>query len=57
MTISSVDWISRYTIAQRLSASFTDGRNVFLLGDACHTHSPEAGLGMNIGMQDVYNLT
>jgi phenol 2-monooxygenase len=57
MTIASVDWISRYTIAQRIIESFTDGRNVYLLGDACHTHSPQAGQGMNIGMQDAYNLT
>ena len=58
LTITHVDWISRYGIAQRLSASFTDAReHVFLLGDACHTHSPKAGQGMNIGMQDAYNLT
>jgi phenol 2-monooxygenase (NADPH) len=57
MTITSVDWISRYTITKRAIESFTDGRNVHLLGDACHTHSPKASQDMNIGMQDAYDLT
>lgn len=42
-TITRADWISRYSIAQRIIESFTDNRNVFLLGDSCHTHSPKAG--------------
>ena len=25
-------------------------------GDCCHTHSPKAGQGMNVSMQDTYNL-
>lgn len=29
---------------------------MFLAGDAVHTHSPKAGQGMNVGMQDAYNL-
>ncbi|MDO5684440.1 MAG: FAD-dependent monooxygenase, partial [Propionibacteriaceae bacterium] len=29
---------------------------VFLVGDACHTHSAKAGQGMNVSMQDGYNL-
>ena len=30
--------------------------NVFLLGDAAHTHSPAGGQGMNTGIQDAGNL-
>jgi hypothetical protein len=30
--------------------------NVFLVGDAAHTHSPAGGQGMNTGMQDAANL-
>lgn len=30
--------------------------NVFLLGDAAHIHSPVGGQGMNIGIQDAFNL-
>ena len=29
---------------------------VFTAGDACHTHSPKAGQGMNFSMQDTFNL-
>jgi phenol 2-monooxygenase len=29
---------------------------VFLAGDAVHTHSPKAGQGMNVSMQDSFNL-
>ncbi|WP_417564657.1 FAD-dependent monooxygenase [Microbacterium sp.] len=29
---------------------------VFLTGDACHTHSAKAGQGMNVSMQDAFNL-
>ncbi|KAJ5859626.1 hypothetical protein N7534_004903 [Penicillium rubens] len=29
---------------------------VFLAGDAAHTHSPKGGQGMNVSIQDAYNL-
>lgn len=31
-------------------------QRVFIAGDACHTHSPKAGQGMNVSMMDTYNL-
>lgn len=34
----------------------TNGR-IFLAGDAAHTHSPKGGQGLNVLMQDTYNLT
>lgn len=30
---------------------------VHIAGDACHTHSPKAGQGMNVSMMDAYNLS
>lgn len=50
-------WWSAYTIGQRVASSFDalNGR-VFLAGDACHTHSPKAGQGMNVSLQDGYNI-
>ena len=33
-----------------------DFPRVFIAGDACHTHSPKAGQGMNVSMQDAFNL-
>ena len=29
---------------------------IFIAGDACHTHSPKAGQGMNVSMADTFNL-
>lgn len=56
--IVAVEWVSRYLIAQRITNSFAEeGNRVFILGDACHTHSPKAAQGMNVSMNDAYNLT
>jgi phenol 2-monooxygenase len=49
-------WWTIYRIGQRVSNSFSKGNRIFLAGDAVHTHSPKAGQGQNISMQDTYNL-
>jgi phenol 2-monooxygenase len=41
-----------YQIGQRVGNSFSLKERVFLAGDAVHTHSPKAGQGMNVSMQD-----
>ncbi|BGP34602.1 hypothetical protein JCM10296v2_006424 [Rhodotorula toruloides] len=51
-----IDWFTGYHIGQRLTESFGAHNRVFLAGDACHTHSPKAGQGMNTSMQDTWNL-
>ncbi|CAK4010874.1 FAD binding domain-containing [Lecanosticta acicola] len=56
LNIKQVLWISRYTVAQRVTNRFFDGKNLVLVGDACHTNSPKAGQGMNTGVHDAYNL-
>lgn len=50
------DWWTAYQIGQRVGTDFAAHNRVFLAGDAVHTHSPKAGQGMNISMQDCYNL-
>lgn len=56
-------WFSVYEVAQRIADGFDDaaGRDrsprVFITGDACHTHSAKAGQGMNVSMQDAFNLS
>ena len=54
-------WWSVYEIGQRLTDRFdnatpTTTPTAFICGDACHTHSPKAGQGMNVSMQDGLNL-
>ncbi|KAL4802050.1 FAD binding domain-containing protein [Aspergillus unguis] len=50
------DWWTAYQIGQRVGDHFSLHDRVFLAGDAVHTHSPKAGQGMNVSMQDTYNL-
>jgi 2-polyprenyl-6-methoxyphenol hydroxylase-like FAD-dependent oxidoreductase len=60
--VKEVVWWSAYEIGQRLCDVFDDVADaarmprVFIAGDACHTHSPKAGQGMNVSMQDSFNL-
>lgn len=46
------DWWTAYQIGQRVGDNFSLRERVFLAGDAVHTHSPKAGQGMNVSMQD-----
>ncbi|KAI4614495.1 hypothetical protein J4E83_007149 [Alternaria metachromatica] len=56
MDFADVFWWSAYSIGQRLAEVFHAHNRVFLTGDACHTHSPKAGQGMNVSLQDGYNI-
>jgi phenol 2-monooxygenase len=56
MEIAETAWWSAYAIGQRRADFFTKHHRAFLTGDACHTHSPKAGQGMNVSLQDGYNI-
>ncbi len=65
LEVKEVAWWSAYEIGQRLTDKFDDvpdeqiatrDPHVFIAGDACHTHSPKAGQGMNVSMRDSFNL-
>ena len=63
LDVKDVVWWSVYEIGQRVTDRFADTApddppppRVFIAGDACHTHSPKAGQGMNVSMQDAFNL-
>ncbi len=65
LDVKEVAWWSVYEIGQRLCDRFDDLEpqdmatrlpRIFIAGDACHTHSPKAGQGMNVSMQDTFNL-
>ncbi|MDO8262296.1 MAG: FAD-binding monooxygenase [Gallionella sp.] len=69
LEVKEVPWWSVYEIGQRICDKYDDVHDdvhedetgarfprVFIAGDACHTHSPKAGQGMNFSMQDTFNL-
>ena len=65
LDVKDIAWWSVYEIGQRLCDKFDDVPQeemksrfprVFIAGDACHTHSAKAGQGMNVSMQDTFNL-
>jgi 2-polyprenyl-6-methoxyphenol hydroxylase-like FAD-dependent oxidoreductase len=64
----TIEWFTCYPIGQRLVSNYAlpagktadgvafQGEHVFLAGDACHTHSPKAGQGMNTAIIDAQAL-
>lgn len=65
LDVKSVAWFAVYQVGQRVTDRFDDVPatqagsrlpRVFIAGDACHTHSAKAGQGMNVSMQDAFNL-
>ena len=65
LEVRDVAWWSVYEVGQRVTDGFDDvpdelagqrDPRVFIAGDACHTHSAKAGQGMNVSMQDTFNL-
>jgi phenol 2-monooxygenase len=63
LDVKDVAWHSVYEVGHRVTDRFDDVEagsdrepHVFIAGDACHTHSAKAGQGMNVSMQDGFNL-
>ncbi len=63
LDVKHVAWSSVYEVGHRVTDKFDnvpEGSDemprVFIAGDACHTHSAKAGQGMNVSMQDTFNL-
>ncbi len=53
--IDTVLWTAPFSIHRRIVSQMSKG-NVFLCGDAAHIHSPAGGQGLNLGIQDAFNL-
>ncbi|TGJ85133.1 hypothetical protein E0Z10_g3642 [Xylaria hypoxylon] len=56
LEFEQVDWWTIYTVGQRIAKRFSVDDCVFLVGDACHTHSSGAAQGLNTGIHDAVNL-
>ena len=65
LDVREVAWYSVYEVGHRVCDRFDDvpaghagqrAPRVFIAGDASHTHSAKAGQGMNVSMQDGFNL-
>lgn len=65
----TVEWFTCYPIGQRLVSRYSlpagtqedgvkfEANRIFMCGDACHTHSPKAGQGMNTAIIDAQALS
>lgn len=65
LDVRNVAWHSVYEVGHRLTDKFDEvpadqspspTPHVFITGDACHTHSAKAGQGMNVSIQDGWNI-
>ncbi|MDA7773663.1 FAD-dependent monooxygenase [Pseudomonadales bacterium] len=65
VSVKEVAWWSIYEVGQRVADRFDDRplNNAekliprgFVAGDACHTHSPKGGWGLNTSLPDTFNL-
>lgn len=65
LDVKEVAWWSIYEVGQRVAERFDDTPvgnpeglipRAFVSGDACHTHSPKGGWGLNTSLPDTFNL-
>ncbi|MEU0789178.1 FAD-dependent monooxygenase [Amycolatopsis sp. NPDC005961] len=53
--LRSPRWLTRFGDAARLATHYREGR-VLLAGDAAHIHPPAGAIGVNVALDDAFNL-
>lgn len=56
VTVKTLNLLTNYRINERRAKDFSYKGRIFLAGDSAHVHSPAGGQGLNLGLQDAYNL-
>ncbi len=59
---SDIEWWTAYQFGHCIASRFEAATSkqhprIFLMGDACRTHSPKMGQGMNVSMMDAFDLS
>lgn len=55
LKFQTLDWLSNAVLNAKVADKYNFKR-IALAGDACHLHSPVGGQGINLGVQDSFNL-
>jgi 2-polyprenyl-6-methoxyphenol hydroxylase-like FAD-dependent oxidoreductase len=55
LVFQSYSWRSQASLQAKIAQTYVKDR-IVLAGDACHVHSPVGGQGVNLGIQDSFNL-
>ncbi|KAI3656426.1 hypothetical protein MP638_003451 [Amoeboaphelidium occidentale] len=54
--IANLVWFSEFCVKEAVSEKYYHNDRIFLVGDACHCHPMNGGLGLNTGLSDSFNL-
>ncbi|MDF1758971.1 MAG: FAD-binding protein [Coxiellaceae bacterium] len=56
LRFKAIKWCSQFAVKESVADKYIINKRVFLVGDACHIHSVNGGLGLNTGLADAFNL-
>jgi len=56
LNFKEIEWFSQFSVKESVAANFSLDDRIFLVGDACHIHSVNGGMGLNTGLSDAFNL-
>jgi 2-polyprenyl-6-methoxyphenol hydroxylase-like FAD-dependent oxidoreductase len=57
LPLGTIIWSTHFRVNNRVASSYWNKSRIFIAGDAAHSSSPIAGLGLNFGVEDALNLS